>query len=171
MSKRRKRRNPNNPWGTKKYNKPSNKPDKQPIKQPVIPITKPKTFASIIKESISKSDEPEYKSKKNEEYTSARLINTNYKPKCVRNYVPRKIVSGDYDEWERVYAEHLLELKKIFLRGYRKLINDDKINIDFEYFGSFIFFYSSKEISPYIEDLSPFIENKYIEYTIKRNNN
>ena len=70
--------------------------------------------------------------------------------------------------WEHTYFNHILNLKKIFA----SFVNINTNTSDFlQKWCIFLRKCSTGEISNYMEDISPFTENLYFEFMVKRNNN
>ena len=76
-------------------------------------------------------------------------------------------------KWEITYLKYLLDLKFIFLKYIKKinfkLWTELKDHIFLDNFSYFIFDFSSKYKSKYIEDFSPELESWYYNYTLYRN--
>jgi hypothetical protein len=125
-------------------------------------------YASIIKKDCDKKNEVAQNSKKNSDIVCIPPLITDYK-KCVRNYTPSSKYSSSYEAWEYVYAQHILDLKDIVVSMMSNLTNfKDTPNVDitFKDFGKFVYYCSSKYISPNIENLSEQTELNYMEYII-----
>lgn len=126
-------------------------------------------YASILyKKNDDKSIEDTNKS--TTEYTNNFPIIQTFKPKTlVRNRIPRKNCNSSYYVWEQTYFRHILDLKDIFSLVASKL-NIETESIDFlNVFAKFIRDCSSGEISPYIEDLTEYETQSYLNFIILRN--
>lgn len=80
---------------------------------------------------------------------------SNDRRKCVRNYTPPKRAHSSHDAWEYCYTQNILDLKNIMIEGMKKLPkfkSIDNIDINFTDISKFLYYSSSKYISPYIED-------------------
>ncbi len=86
---------------------------------------------------------------------------------CVRKHIPHPTpINPNHHYWERTYLQHILDLENIFLNGLQQL--DITQYPSFHDFSCFIFEYSSKYITDLVDPLPPALDEKYLEYTIKR---
>ena len=92
----------------------------------------------------------------------------NSRRRCVRNTVPRR-GNSSHHSWERAYFRHLINIRNILINGMVKIEPDgDKKCLrtpDFlNNLSRFLHEVSSKEISPYLDELTDREEEDYITY-------
>lgn len=76
---------------------------------------------------------------------------------------------NNYDRWERAYFQYLIHIRNIIAESFPPEYSDELYSIKFFYrLGRLIWARSSREISAYLDENSPEIENYYQEYIIKR---
>jgi hypothetical protein len=142
-----------------------------PIPVYVQPVPTGPNYASVTKKDDQEAEE--YKDVSTEEYEYKTIVtkipqSSRTRP-TVRNQTPRPNNNVSFGVWEHTYFKHVLELSDIFSEGVNNIVVDTKSFKFLDIFSKFIRECSSGEISPYIEELDPTIDELYMEYTIKRN--
>lgn len=128
-----------------------------------------RSYAGIITEDTKEIDHGTIKPESNEPFISA---NKFFIPNrtSVRNQIPKPNRNNSFGVWEHTYFSHILELYNIFINETKSILKLNANSIDtLDNFCRFIRECSSGEISPYINELSPALENIYTEFLIKRN--
>lgn len=147
-------------------------------KQPCRHVYKGPNYSELISslESNESNDNETIDNSHDTDNRSVNIINIPKVPgrlrKSVRNQNPRPNKNVSYDRWECTYFKHILALHDIFTRCIDDLgiPGVDTKSAEFlNIFANFIRDCSSGEVSPYIEELTEYESNLYLEYMIKRN--
>ena len=147
-------------------------------KQPHRHVYKGPNYSQLISSLKSnESDDNEPVDNSNDtDHRSVNIVNIPRVPsrlrKSVRNQNPKPNQNVSYDTWEFTYFKHILALHDIFSGCIDDLgipgINTKSAGF-LNIFANFIRDCSSGEVSPYIEELTEYESNIYLEYVIKRN--
>ena len=138
---------------------------------PYQPTPVTRNYASIIKSQglVSAMADTKIVTQDNISSYKIFLIPSN-KRKLVRNQIPKN-KNSSLDTWEYEYFNHIIDLKKIFSEGIKKIkiFKIDTKSVEFfDNFSRFIKKYSSGEISPYLEKLNENTETIYNQYIITK---